>query len=80
MDVTTKLSNREGEAFQQLMAQKELSESALLRHAFRTYQLVDQYLSQGFKILFRDPEGKVIDPFDHGPKMAPVPADFPQGF
>lgn len=65
-------NEREREFLHEAMEQKDMSAEATVRHFFRMGQFVDHYLSQGFKLAFVK-DGEMLDPFDRGPKMAPMP-------
>lgn len=56
------------------MIKRDQSAVATVKHWVRLGQLVDHFKEEGFDLLFRHPEsGKYVDPFDQGPKMAPMP-------
>jgi hypothetical protein len=65
-------NERELKALHEAMAEKDMSAAAVIRHFFRMGQLVDHYTKQDYKLLFRK-DGKDFDPFDTGPKAAPMP-------
>ena len=73
-EYTIKFDERETEVLTRLAAKKEMSVEALVRHFTRMGQFVDHYITQDYKLLFR-PKGKTepFDPFDMGPKAAPMP-------
>jgi hypothetical protein len=56
--MTLNLTAREMDALEELAAKKEMTKTALLRHALRLYQLVDQRLSEGAKIFVEDKKAK----------------------
>jgi hypothetical protein len=70
--------DREITALHKAMYEKEMSAEAVVRHFFRMGQLVDHYMKQGYKPVFRLSKGfgivEEVDPFNlGGPKMAPMP-------
>jgi hypothetical protein len=69
---TVKFDEREETVLQEAMVQNDMSASATIRRYFRMGQLVDHYMRQDYKLLFRK-DGKDFDPFDMGPKAAPMP-------
>jgi hypothetical protein len=73
---TVKLDEREETVLQQLMRDRDMSDSATIRHLFRMGQMIDLYQAQGYKVVFRKYMGQgtveEIDPFNHLPKMAPM--------
>jgi hypothetical protein len=54
------------------MERLDLSETATIRYFCRMGQLVDHQIQQGYQIAWMK-DGEVVDPFDVGPKMAPMP-------
>ncbi|MGA2536669.1 MAG: ribbon-helix-helix protein, CopG family [Terracidiphilus sp.] len=56
--MTLNLTAREMEALEELAAKKEMSKTAILRHALRLYQLVDVKLAKGGKLFLEDDKNK----------------------
>jgi hypothetical protein len=56
--MTLNLTGREMEALEELAAKKEMSKTAILRHALRLYQLVDFKLAKGGKLFLEDSKNK----------------------
>jgi len=52
--MTLNLSDTEMDALEQLSADKEMSKTAVIRHAIRLYQLIDARLSSGGKLFFEE--------------------------
>jgi hypothetical protein len=77
-----KLDEREETVLQQLMRERDMSDGATIRHLFRMGQMIDLYQARGYKLVFRKYMGQgtieEIDPFNHLPKMAPMPGETAQ--
>ncbi|HZL38528.1 MAG TPA: ribbon-helix-helix protein, CopG family [Tepidisphaeraceae bacterium] len=56
--MTLNLTGREMEVLEELAAKKEMSKTAILRHALRLYQLVDFKLAKGGKLFLEDAKNK----------------------
>jgi hypothetical protein len=56
--MTLNLTVREMEALEELATKKEMSKTAILRHALRLYQLVDVKLAKGGKLFLEDAKNK----------------------
>jgi hypothetical protein len=56
--MTLNLTAREMEALEELATKKEMSKTAVLRHALRLYQLVDVKLAKGGKLFLEDAKNK----------------------
>jgi len=56
--MTLNLTAREMEALEGLATKKEMSKTAILRHALRLYQLVDVKLAKGGKLFLEDAKNK----------------------
>lgn len=56
--MTLNLTVREMEALEELSAKKEMSKTAVLRHALRLYQLIDAKLARGGKLFLEDDKSK----------------------
>jgi hypothetical protein len=52
--MTFNLTTREMDALTALAARKEMTKTALLRHALRLFVLVDERVSQGHKLFLED--------------------------
>lgn len=55
--MTLNLTEREMDALEAMAAKKEMSKTALIRHALRLYQLVDVRLENGEKLFWEDGKG-----------------------
>ncbi len=58
------LNAREQIVLRQMSEQKDMSEEAVMRLALRMYQLVDMHLLAGSQIIFRKPDGTLVDPLN----------------
>lgn len=67
------LDERELKALKVAMDSKEMSAKAVIRHFFRMGQTMDHFLTKGSTIGYLGDQGDFHDPFDSGPKMAPMP-------
>ena len=56
--MTLNLTDAEMNALESLAARKDLSKTAVLRQALRLYQMVDERLTNGEKLIFEDDEKK----------------------
>jgi hypothetical protein len=56
--MTLNLTAREMEVLEELAANKEMSKTAILRHALRLYQLVDAKIAKGGKLFLEDAKNK----------------------
>jgi hypothetical protein len=65
---------RERKILQDAMERLDMSATAVIRRWCRMGQLVDHQIQQGYKLAWVK-NGEVVDPFDMGPKMAPMPED-----
>jgi len=52
--MTLNLTDQEMSVLDQLSVQKDLSKTALIRHALKLYQLVDARITRGEKLFFED--------------------------
>lgn len=52
--MTLNLTEREMEVLEELSRRKELSKTAVIRQALRLFQLIDERLAQGEKLIFED--------------------------
>jgi predicted transcriptional regulator len=52
--MTFNLTAKEMEALEKLAAKKEMTKTALLRHALRLFVLVDERVSKGHKLFLED--------------------------
>jgi len=52
--MTFNLTSKEMEALERLAERKEMTKTALLRHALRLFVLVDERVSQGHKLFLED--------------------------
>jgi hypothetical protein len=52
--MTLNLTEREMEVLEELSRRKELSKTAVIRQSLRLFQLVDERLAQGEKLVFED--------------------------
>lgn len=52
--MTLNLTGPEMEALEGLASRKDLSKTAVLRQALRLYEMVDQRIAQGDKLVFED--------------------------
>ncbi len=55
--MTLNLTSREMAVLEALARRKELTKTALLRQALRLYQIVDERLDRGEKLVFEDERG-----------------------
>lgn len=56
--MTLNLTDAEMAALEELCERKELTKTALIRQALRLYQMVDNRLARGDKLVFEDKKGK----------------------
>jgi hypothetical protein len=56
--MTLNLTDREMALLEALAAKKDLSKTAILRQALRLYQLVDERVAKGAKLVFEDEKAK----------------------
>jgi hypothetical protein len=56
--MTLNLTAREMEVLEELAAKKEMTKTALLRHALRLYQMVDERIAKGGKLFIEDRKSK----------------------
>ena len=56
--MTFNLTAREMEALERLAASKEMSKTALLKHALRLYQMIDARVSKGQKLFIEDTKAR----------------------
>jgi hypothetical protein len=56
--MTLNLTDAEMQALETLAEQKDLSKTAVLRQALRLYQVIDDRISRGEKVLFEDDKKK----------------------
>ena len=56
--MTLNLTDAEMNVLEQLSQRKEMSKTAILRHALRLYQLVDVKLAKGGKLFLEDAKNK----------------------
>ncbi len=56
--MTLNLTAREMEALEQMARQKDLSKTAVIRQAFRLYQMIDARLAAGEKLFIEDETAK----------------------
>jgi hypothetical protein len=56
--MTLNLTDREMALLESLAAKKDLSKTAVLRQALRLYQLVDERIAEGAKLIFEDEKAK----------------------
>jgi hypothetical protein len=56
--MTLNLTAREMDALEELAARKEMSKTAILRHALRLFQLVDAKLARGGKLFLEDDKNR----------------------
>jgi hypothetical protein len=68
-------NSRELDVLAELMKKKQMTARGVIRHMFRLGQMVDLFTAQGYEVVFRKGDDEV-DPFDRGPKMAPMPPQF----
>lgn len=52
--MTLNLTVREMEALEKLATKKEMTKTALLRHALRLYEMIDERIANGGKLLIED--------------------------
>jgi Ribbon-helix-helix protein, copG family len=52
--MTLNLTEAEMGALEELAGRKEMTKTALIRHALRLYQLIDTRIQQGEKLFFED--------------------------
>jgi len=64
-------NSRELDVLADLMKKKDMTARGVIRHMFRLGQMVDNFTSQGYEVVFRLGDDE-IDPFDRGPKKAPM--------
>lgn len=68
------LDERDMQIVRDVMDSKDLSVKAVVRRFFRLGQLADRYLDKGFRLTFFNPKTlQYEDPFETGPKKAPMP-------
>jgi hypothetical protein len=63
---------RERKILRDTMERLGLSAEATVRYFCRMGQLVDHQIQQGYQIAWMK-DGEVVDPFNVGPKMTPMP-------
>ncbi len=56
--MTFNMTASEMEALEKLAAKKEMTKTALLRHALRLYIMVDERVSKGHKLFLEDEKAK----------------------
>lgn len=56
--MTLNLTVREMEALERLAAKREMTKTALLRHALRLYEMIDERIANGGKLLIEDRKAK----------------------
>ncbi|HEY8746589.1 MAG TPA: hypothetical protein VIM11_01350 [Tepidisphaeraceae bacterium] len=56
--MTFNLTSKEMAALEGLAQKKEMTKTALLKHALRLYQMVDERVSKGEKLVFEDEKAK----------------------
>ena len=54
MTMTLNLTAREMEVIEELAAKKEMTKTAVVKHAIRLYQMVDTKISEGSKLFLED--------------------------
>lgn len=52
--MTLNLNDAEMSALEELATRKELTETAVIRHALRLYQMLDHRMARGEKLFFED--------------------------
>jgi hypothetical protein len=52
--MTLNLTAREMEVLEELSARKEMTKTAVMKHALRLYQMVDAKLAEGAKLFLED--------------------------
>ena len=56
--MTFNLTVKEMEALEKLATKKEMTKTALLRHALRLFVLIDERMAQGHKLFLEDEKAK----------------------
>jgi hypothetical protein len=67
------LDERELAILKEGMVKYDMSAKAVIKKWLRLGQMADLFVAQGYEMVFRLGDNEV-DPFDRGPKMAPMPA------